>query len=299
MRRTLATAGAAFLLTLAACSSAGQDDAGGSQAEDASAPVHAGDPAASTESAGRDLDAENAVVDAVDEPAGERSVISTGHVELRSDDVGRAALEVRQVVDRAAGEVEEQQTTADDAGEVTHAHLVLRVPSARFSESFAALEGVADLVGSGTESTDVTTEVLDVDIRVQVQRRSIQRIALLLDRAESIRDVVSIEAQLSRRQADLASLERRQAHLADQTSMSTVTVTVERTPGAPVEKQGDEAGFLTGLDAGWDALRTVGSGLATVAGAVLPWLPVLLLVAVPAWPLARRLRRRTTTAAAG
>jgi hypothetical protein len=32
-------------------------------------------------------------------------------------------------------------------------------------------------------------------------------------------------------------------------------------------------------------------GLATATGAVLPWLVVLLVLAIPAWPLARRLRR--------
>ncbi len=131
---------------------------------------------------------------------------------------------------------------------------------------------------------------------MQVQRRSIERISLLLEQATSIRDVVSIEAQLSQRQADLAVLEKEQRYLDDQTAMATINVSVERTKDKKKEPavDQDDSGFFAGLTTGWDGLKTFGTGLATVLGALLPWLVVAAVLAIPGVPLYRRTRRRTT-----
>lgn len=300
MRRTLAAVAATALLALTACSSSdgdgGGDSAGASAQYDESASEAPAEPEALT-AYDEDGAADPARADVVSQTAPDaeaRSVISTGDVALRSKDVAQAVLDVRRVVDTVAGRVETDQAETDRKGALVRSQMVIRVPSASFDEAMQALKGTATLVSSGADSKDVTTEVLDVDVRVRVQRRSIERIALLLDRAESIRDIVSIEAQLSQRQADLAALERKQTVLASQTSMSTISVSVERTEKKPAadEREQNEAGFLTGLDAGWDALRTFGVGFATFLGAVLPWTLVLLVLAVPGVPLLRRLRRR-------
>lgn len=227
----------------------------------------------------------------------EQSLISTGNVALRADDVGQARFDVQKVVDALAGEVAQEKTEADKSGEIERARMVLRVPSADFAEAMESLEGVAGLISTRTNVDDVTTEVIDTDIRVELQRRSIDRIQLLLDRAESIRDIVSIESQLSRRQADLGSLEQQQAYLADQTSMATITVSLERTPVKPKqEKVEEEKGFFAGLDAGWTELKEVTVTGLTASGAVLPFALVLLLLAIPGVPLLRRLRRRVSPA---
>ena len=178
--------------------------------------------------------------------------------------------------------------------------MVLRIPTADFDDAMSELEQVADLASSKRQTADVTTEVLDIDVRVEAQQRSIDRIQVLFDNATSIKDVVSVESELSRRQADLASLQAQQRYLADQTSMSTITLAVERTPKAtkPKPKDTDEAGFLAGLSDGWGALKTFLVGSSTVAGALLPWLVLMLVLAIPGWPLFRRLRRREPAAAA-
>lgn len=308
MRRTLATLAAASLLALAACSSS--SDGGDETAADGSSGGSADAPAAAEREASDTLmayDADGSGVSGGSAGAAKpavaetlaRSEIKTGNVALRSDDVDQALFDVRKVVDAVAGEVAQAKTESDDEGGALRSRLVVRVPVARFDEAMAGLEGAAEKISSSTTSKDVTTQVLDVGVRVEVQRRSIDRIALLLDRAESIRDIVAIEAQLSRRQADLASLEKQQSYLADQTAMSTITVSLERArPDAPPVVEDDEAGFLTGLDAGWGALRSFGTGLATFGGAVLPWTLVLLVLGIPGVPLVRRLRRRTTPPAA-
>jgi hypothetical protein len=225
----------------------------------------------------------------------QQKVISTGNVQLRSGDVGQAIFDVRKVVDEYQGTIAEDDTETDKDGSPVRSRMVVRVPTADFDHAMTELEQVATLVSSKRKSDDVTTQVLDMDARVEAQRRSIDRIQVLFDHATSIKDVVSIESQLSQRQADLESLESQQRYLADQTSLSTITLSVERTSkaGPPAETDHEDAGFISGLSGGWGAMKSFLVGASTVAGALLPWLVLALVLAVPGWPLVRRLRRRT------
>ena len=220
-----------------------------------------------------------------------RAVISTGTVTLRSNDVAQAKFDVQKVIDAHRGEISDEQTGTDDEGRINRSRLVIRVPSQFFDEAMAELGQVADLRSAKRTSEDVTTEVIDIAVRVRAQEKSLERIELLLARAQNLRDIIAIESQLSRRQADLDSLKAQQAFLADQTALSTITVFLEKTEkAAPVEKH--EAGFLAGLERGWDALGRAATVLATGLGAVLPFMVVLLLLGVPTWLLLRSLLRR-------
>jgi hypothetical protein len=225
------------------------------------------------------------------------AIIRKGNVELRADDVGKAQFDVRRTVDRYAGDVTEEKTTTGDDGRPAYTNMVLRIPTGSFDEAMADLRGSqdAELVSANSSEDDVTTKLIDTRTRVAAQRRSIARITVLFDRAQSIRDVMAIEAELSRRQADLDSLERQLAYLRGQTSMSTITVSIDRTAAPAVKKADDhESGFVAGLSAGWDALAAFAVGLATVLGALLPWLVVLGIVGPPLWLLGRRVRRRVS-----
>jgi hypothetical protein len=51
-------------------------------------------------------------------------------------------------------------------------------------------------------------------------------------------------------------------------------------------------GFVSGLESGWNALRTVTAGLVTLLGFLLPFLGVLAVLAVPIAVLIFLLRRK-------
>jgi hypothetical protein len=230
-----------------------------------------------------------------------RAVIRKGNVELRADDVGAAQSGVQKVVNRYFGQVTDEQTSTDDDGHPAYTSLVLRIPTERFEDAMGDLKGLdgAELVSANSSENDVTTKLIDTRTRVVAQKRSIARITVLFDRARSIRDIMAIEAELSRRQADLDSLERQAAYLRGQTSMSTITVSIDQTPAKAAKKADDESGFLAGLSAGWDALAAFGVGLATVLGALLPWLVVVAILGPPAYLLVRAARRRISAGRSG
>ncbi|WP_308220325.1 DUF4349 domain-containing protein [Pimelobacter simplex] len=304
-RLTLALAGAAAVVSLAACAGSGGDsdsaDADGSSGGRAAVAATRDAPEAgdlgtlSKQESAADADpaagapASPGQQDEATTPA----VISTGTVSLEDKDVARTRLEVRKIVDRFRGSVSEQETVTGDKGEVASARLVLRVPAAQFDEVVTALEDVATLTDSSTSSEDVTGEVVDVEARIRAQRKSVERIETLLARAETIEQVVAVETQLARRQADLDALVSRQKWLADQTGMSTVSVYIQQPAQKDDDGDDDKGGFLGGLERGWDAFVDGLGGAALVLGFALPWLIVLALLGAPlAWALRRRAGRR-------
>ena len=224
-----------------------------------------------------------------------RAVIRKGNVALRADDVGKTQFQVQQVVDRYSGQVTEEKTTTDDDGDPAYTRMVLRIPTAQFGDAMEALQGIesAELESATSSEDDVTTQLIDTQTRLAAQRRSIARITVLFDRAQSIREIMAIESELSRRQADLDSLQHQAAYLRGQSSLSTIVVSVDEIPAkvAPTEKA-DQSGFVAGLSAGWDALTGFAVALATALGALLPWLVVLGILGPPVYLLVRWVRRR-------
>lgn len=213
---------------------------------------------------------------------------------LRADDVGKAQFDVQRIVDAHDGKVTEEKTTTDKDGNPAYTRMVLRIPAAQFDAAMKQLKGIedAELESANTSEDDVTTKLIDTRTRLKVQRRSIERITVLFDRAQSIRDIMAIEAQLSRRQADLDSLERQAAYLQGQTTLSTIVVSVDQIPEKKATKEKDDTGFVAGLSAGWHGLTKFAVAMATLAGALLPWLALLLVLGIPALLVVRATRRR-------
>ncbi|WP_182379679.1 DUF4349 domain-containing protein [Nocardioides sp. WS12] len=301
-RFLLAIAAVAAIAATAGCSGSGDDDRStadvGASSDDAGrAAVE--EPAAPQGSlaGGEAQDAAATAPDA--DPAKQlevpgQSVISTGTISLESKDVGDARTEVRKVIDKYQGTLAEQETTTGDKGEVTSARLVFRVPSARFADATLDLEGIATLTSSTSSGQDVSTEVVDVEARIRAQRKSVSRIEALLARAESLEQIVTIESQLSSRQAELDALLARQIYLADQTSQSTINVYIEQPSQDSDEPDDDTAdGFLGGLRDGWDSFVSGFGAVLTVVGFAIPWLALLLLIGIPARVLLKRRTRAT------
>jgi len=214
----------------------------------------------------------------------ERALIQTGSVSLTSDDVAKAVFDLQRLLDKYDGLIDDERTETNKNGEVRMSRLVVRVPASDFDATMNGIAQLGNLTESTRKSKDVTTQVIDTRVRIRAQEESLARVEALLARAQSIRDIVAIEAQLTRRQADLDALKQTQAYLSDQTEMSTITVYLEKSkPGAvPKPAKKHHNAFVTGLNAGWDAFTDAGAGLAKIGGASLPFAGLLALLA---WPL--------------
>ena len=211
------------------------------------------------------------------------ALIRTADLEVRVDDVPQAAEAAARIARDAGGRVEAEDRSG--TGRDRSAQVQLRIPSDRFDTALADLSGLGAEQNRRLSSEDVGTEVIDLEARLATQRASVDRVRALLDEADALGQVVQIEGELTRRTADLESLEARLQALQGQVSLSTVVLRLHSEDG-PV--MGQALGFGDGLRSGWDALVTVARVVAVSAGALLPFLPLLLLAG---WLVVRRGRR--------
>jgi len=176
---------------------------------------------------------------------------------------------------------------------------VLRVPVDRFTYAMDTLQKIGTMRTSDSRSKDVTSQVIDVEERFRTLRTSIDRLQKFQRDTANIDDLIRFEREITDREAELQSLLAQRDYLADQTTMATITLHIS-TPEkyvAPPDPLRD-AGFLSGLKAGWNALVDTVVVTLTVVGAVLPFALVLVLVGLPLWLLVRRLLRARRAAAA-
>ena len=224
-------------------------------------------------------------------PELQRSVISSGTVSLAGEDVRATRQDVQRVVDAQGGEITDETTETDSEGDTSYVRMVVRVPSRKFGETMSALEQVGVLRSSDRGSEDVTTQVIDNGARVRAQEASLRRVELLLADARDLKDVIWIESQLTGRQAELDSLKSQQSWLADQTSLSTITVDISTHQVVEDEPEEERpTGFLAGLDGGSKAMGTLFTIVTTMVGALLPFAAVALVLGLPVWLVVRRRR---------
>ncbi len=228
----------------------------------------------------------------------ERDIVYRGQVTVRVKDVARAAERVERMTLAMDGVVFAEETTRGSYRRgVGEAHLTLRVPPAQFGATLDEIGALGRELSRSRSAQDVTTEVADTDSRVRSQERSVARIRSLLAEADTIGEVVQVEAELARRESDLESLQAQLARLEDVTALATVDVTlVARNTPVVEEQEDEELGFLAGLDGGLTALVGIVLVALTVLGALLPFAIAAAIVGVPTYALLRSRRRPQTPA---
>jgi hypothetical protein len=298
MRRTAVAGlvGGVLVLVLAGCSanSAAGVESGPAAGDVAQAPVGAGQavgPAApqpgKNESGGSASGQSAAGSAALPQSAvvPGRQVVRSASITVSVPNVPGAAARATGIAAAAGGYTASANT--DDST----ATLTLQVPQAHVDQVLRDLAGLGHVTRQGAAAQDVTDQFVDVHSRIATQQASVARVRALLAKAGSIGDIVSIEGELTQREADLESLEQRAAELTGQVTMSAITVQLgHATAQQPLTEPVRSSGFLAGLSSGWHAfLDALGVAL-VVVGAVLPFALILGVPAVAVWWWLRRRR---------
>jgi len=302
----LGAAALAVLLSLAGCSASDggtSESSGVTQREaDAAAPGVEAPGAAAPDVEAPDVEAPGGTDDRdgagrkeeqgagtpVDLRVDQRAVIYAGSVSVRVDDVAARAAEATSIATAAGGYVGRDERSEDDTW--TRASLELRVPAATFASVVDRIAGLGEEERRDLSAQDVTEETLDLDARIATQQALVNSGRRLLAQADSLADLVMLESELARREADLASLEAKKRHLADLAALSRITVELLG-PDAPSPTEEPTTGFLAGLSHGWNAFVTSVRIVLTVVGVLLPWILLLGLPTLGGIWLVRRLNR--------
>lgn len=296
----------AALVSLAAVVLAGMIVAfvrSGTGAGDSDSAATGGAPSALADKAASDSSAESAAGGAggADSSAaapaipslGGPSIVRTATVRLRVR--GSFAEAVERATDLAVGAggfVATSATSSYERGRGS-GELTLRVPAVRFDDVRRGLAKLGTLESSDIGGRDVGGQLVDLDARLRALRAEEDALGALLGRAGDIGQILQVRDRLTGVRTEIEQLDGQQSALRDQVALATITVSMHQAGGqaATTHPEEDRPAIVESVRTAVDALVAVVGGMVIVLGALLPFAVLALL----AWPLARRYQRRQTT----
>ena len=161
----------------------------------------------------------------------QRKLIWTGELRLDVDAISNAVQQAAALVEKAKGYVQAQSVDDDNA------QLTVRVPAEALSTTLSALGALGSATVVRVSSSDITEQYVDTESRMKTARALRDRLQGLLDRATNVTEVLSVERELARVQAEIEATEARLRAMAGQVELATLEVYLQRrTPPAEVRR---------------------------------------------------------------
>lgn len=216
-----------------------------------------------------------------------RDIVTNGSVQMVVTEPAQVADRLAAAVNDAGGRVDSRTERSGSSSPTVN--LVVRIPADKLDGVLADAKKLGTVESMSINHTDVTTQRVDLDARIQALQTSVDRLLDLMRRAGSVADLLSAESSLTQRQAELDSLRAQRAALGDQISYATINVSLSAKPAVT------QRGFLGALQSGWQSLLAAVHGVVVLVGFLIPWVPVLAVVALAVVFVVRRRRTRAAS----
>src|SRR5262245_41473771 len=221
-----------------------------------------------------------------------RKIIYTADVRLVVNDLSDAEDRLRKLIKDHGGFVARSDVSGR-TGSRREGNWTIRVPVARFDEFLAELTKLGVPETTRSDSRDVSEEFYDLQSRIKNKKVQEERLLKHLEKSTGkLDEILTVEKEISRVRGEIEQMEGKMKVLADLTELTTVTVHCQEIkdyvpPQAPTFGQTVANTFGSSTD----ALVNLGKGLVLVVAALLPWIPLIALVALPTWLVVRRMNR--------
>jgi chromosome segregation ATPase len=149
--------------------------------------------------------------------------VRTGEQQVIVDSPTVTGRRVEHMVQQAGGYLERSSGNSDG-----NVHIEARVPAARLDTIMDSVAALGKERRRHMTGTDVTDQYTDLEARLKSDIALRDRLQQLLGRATTLDEVLSLEKQIARLQADIDALQARLDQLKSQTVLAALTVNLER-----------------------------------------------------------------------
>jgi hypothetical protein len=225
----------------------------------------------------------------------QRRIIRNATLTVELDDPAGAQRRIASLAEQHGGYVvtseSRQQTRGDGGASAQVVTVEVRVPAGEFDAVLNAIRGLGGrLADEKVTGQDVTEEYVDLEARVRSQKALEAQIMEIMKRADTVSEALEVQTQLAAVRTEIERLEGRRRFLENQSSLSTIKVTLR--PPSPFV-QATTKGFFSGLREAFGDGVDFGAGLLLDLVRFLVVLtPVVLFIFLPIGLLVRYLLRR-------
>ena len=233
------------------------------------------------------------------DPAQPEKIIKTGNVDLSTDHFDNDKIRLETLTQQMGGFIERSNIYGTDGSRRYEA--VLRIPGDRFSDMKKAVEDTGSLISTSESTEDVTGRYYDTVERLATKRVEEERVLDMIDKAETVETLLTLEDYLGRIRTDIYLMESQIKDIDSLSSYSTLNVTM--TENLNVVLMANTGNYGQKL---WQGFKSSAIGTASffgnilifLAGAVIP-LALIALVAAAGFMAYTKLYLKTRKEGAG
>ena len=154
----------------------------------------------------------------------QRQVISQASVSMEVDEVPAAVAQVRTTAESLGGFV--GQLSSSGGPERQQSTMTIRVPQAEFFTALEHIKSLGKVRSENVGSEDVTERFIDLEARLRSALREEESLLSLLDKANQVSEILTIERELSRVRSDIERGQGQLNFLERRVDLSTITVSL-------------------------------------------------------------------------
>jgi len=215
-------------------------------------------------------------------PRDDAKIVRTGTMQLQVKDVVKAVDAARTAVVDGGGYISASRQSSTEDGVV--ATVTYRIPVDRWEQTLNQLRGLSiKVLDEQTDAVEVTGQVVDLEARIRNLQSSEHAMQGIAEQATAIKDVLAVQAELTRLRGEIEQLQAQRNDLTDRAALGTMAVTF-----------GVEVVAVTEAAKGWDPATEVDQAAASLVNVLqavatagiwfgIVWLPILLFLAVLAF----------------
>lgn len=211
-----------------------------------------------------------------------RKLIRNVDLSLETREFDQAVADLNDLVARLGGYIEYSDISGrslDYKGEYyrRNAHFVARIPAEKLSEATGTIEEICNVTSRSESVNDITDAYYDVDGRLRTLRIEEERLLALLEKAEKLEDMLTIESHLSEVRYQIEKLTGQLNRYDNQVNYSTVSMYLQEVVEY-TEKEPEPISFGQRIGRSFQNslsfIGDFGEGLLITLVAVLPFLLV-------------------------
>lgn len=163
----------------------------------------------------------------------ERKLIKEADLEWKTNSIDNTHQNISTLAKKFDAYIADDNQYKDDYT-ITN-RMTIKVPANKFDAFLNALNNdVKKYDRKNIKVLDVTEEYVDVAARIKTKKELEQRYLQILQKANQVEDILSVEAQLNIVRTDIEAAEARMKVLNHQISLSVINITFYETTSAPV-----------------------------------------------------------------
>lgn len=223
-----------------------------------------------------------------------RKIIRNAELSVETDIPENGLRKIAAIAESKGGFIvtsEVRQRGAGAEGDAKVVTVVARIPSAQFETTVEEIRKIGSRVLQEKQTgLDVTEEYIDLEARIRTKQALEAQFLEIMKQARTVSEALEVQRQIAEVRTEIEQLEGRRRFLENQSSLSTITVTLQQPVSIVSASPG---GFFSSVK------EAIGDGVDIAIAIVLIFirvalalLPVLLLIVLPCALLGRFLIKR-------